>query len=105
MQISLAMLRLRTTRAFSTDFTSAQSVVIDEDQMRTSSGRVQFRATRQASNSSWFDKLEVEKAIAKAMNCGYNVCFFVSGRKGTGKDFCVHGGVINPLSAFDQEDV
>ena len=36
------------------------------------------------------------------MSAGYNLCFFVSGRRGTGKDFCLAGGVVNPLASLDK---
>ena len=53
-----------------------------------------IRATRTISNEAWFDKFALDKTISKALRNSYNLCFMIYGQKGSGKDYCITGGVV-----------
>ena len=79
-------------------------LTIDEDEMRLTSAANAKRAssicaTRTPSNEAWFEKLAVDKTIAKALKHSYNLCFMVYGQKGSGKDYCVSGGIVQRASS------
>jgi len=43
---------------------------------------------------------ELDKAIAKAFQYSYNMCFVITGGRGSGKDYCLLGGTVH--SRLDQ---
>ena len=67
-------------------------LAIDSEKMQLMQSAVW--ATRSASNDAWFTKLAIDREIAKAVQQGYNMCFFVGGMRGTGRDYCLFGGNI-----------
>lgn len=87
----------------------AEMLTIDEDEMRLTSAAnpgSSICATRTPSNEAWFDRLAVDKTIAKALKHSYNLCFMVYGQKGSGKDYCVTGGIVQraPSTATSLQD-
>ena len=72
-------------------------LTIDEEEMRLDnkgSNNVRICATRTLFNEAWFDKFEIDKTIAKALKNSYNLCFMIYGQKGSGKDYCLSGGIV-----------
>ena len=75
-------------------------LAIDENEMTLKTDKeTTINATRIVSNDTWFDKLAVDKTIAKAIKHGYNLCFMIHGQKGAGKDYCLTGGVVHKPSS------
>ena len=69
-------------------------MITNEQEMKLAGRETTFHATRQVSNDAWFDKLALDKAIGRAIQRSYNICFVVFGEKGSGRDYCLTGGTV-----------
>ena len=46
-------------------------------------------------NESWFEEMGVEKSIYRTMDFNQSMCIVISGNKGSGKDYTLHGGMMS----------